>query len=80
MRLRGWGRRGGVVVRRAWWGAVVGGARGRGGRPPGVRGGRSQGRGTGVWGGQGLEAADALEEEMGPGVVGPVADEGAAGA
>lgn len=24
VRLRGWGRRGGVVVRRAWWGAVVG--------------------------------------------------------
>ena len=33
VRLRGWGRRGGAGVRRAWWGAVVGvgGSRGSGG-------------------------------------------------
>ena len=54
---------------------------GRGGRcrgVPGVRG-RPQGRVGSSGCGQGLEAADALEEEMGPGVVGPVAQDDAAG-
>ena len=67
-----------------WWFAARGGARWSvvlGGGAAGLRGSggvlRGGGRSSGC--GQGLEASDALEQEAGPGVVGPVADEGAAG-
>ena len=58
--------------------AARGGARWSVSGCPGVRG-RPQGRGRSSGCGQGLEASDPLEQEAGPGVVGPVADEGASG-
>ena len=61
-----------------WWFAARGGARWSVSGCPGVRG-RPQGRVGSSGCGQGLEASDALEQEAGPGVVGPVAQDDAAG-